>query len=67
MSRRLSLQVNGSEDYKIPVQGLAIDFLKRDGQITVEGRNPSSWDITRHLEFPLSRVERFVVQRKIVD
>ena len=28
-SHRLSLQVDGSEDHKIPVQGLAIDFLKK--------------------------------------
>jgi len=27
LSHRLSLQVDGSEDYKIPVQGLVIDFL----------------------------------------
>ena len=41
LSHCLSLRVDGSEDYKIPVQWLAIDFVKRDGQITipVEGRN----------------------------
>jgi len=49
LSHRLSLQVNGSEDYKIPVQWLVIGFLERDGQI--KGRSPTSWDITRHPKF----------------
>ena len=34
---RTVFYLNGSEEYKIPVQGLAIDFLKRDGQVTIEG------------------------------
>ena len=33
LSHRLSLQVNGSEDYRIRVWWLAIEFLERDGQI----------------------------------
>jgi len=34
---RTVFYLNGSEEYKIPVRGPAIDFLKRHGQITIEG------------------------------